>query len=136
MKQIPTTQYIKNEGAVKTSISTAQGVTIAIGFSSVFSLAAMKLGAALIKMFQIIEILGRFLYFPIYFQGLLLNVLYSVDQLSSLVSLPSDLIFSSEGAQKSRYWMKFTIYETMENVFQSELIAALAHAVSFENGIF
>ena len=93
----------------------------------------MNLGSALIKMFQIIEILGKLLYLPIYFQGFLLNVLYSVEQLGSLVSLPSDLIFSTDGAQKNRYWMKFSIYENEENIFQSEVISAIALSVSPTN---
>ena len=90
----------------------------------------MNFGSAMIKMFQIIEILGKLLYLPVYFQGLLLNVLYSVEQLSSLVSLPSDLIFANDRAQKNRYWTKFTIYQNQENVFQSEVIASIALSVT------
>jgi hypothetical protein len=50
----------------------AAGVSAVSGVSSVFSVGMMNFGTALIKMFQIIEVLGKLLYLPIYFQGILL----------------------------------------------------------------
>lgn len=63
----------------KATLYAAAGGAAASGVASVCSVGLMNLGTALIKMFQIIEILGKLLYLPIYFQGLLLNVLYSVE---------------------------------------------------------
>lgn len=107
----------------------AAGVSAVSGVSSVCSVAMMNLGSALIKMFQIIEVLGKLLYLPIYFQGILLQVLYAVEQLSSLVTLPPNLILKSQDPNKSKYQMKFTIYKNQENVFQSEMISSLLLSV-------
>ena len=63
---------------MKASVYAAAGMSAASGIASVCSVGFMNLGTALIKMFQIIEILGKLLYIPVYFQGLLLNVLFSV----------------------------------------------------------
>jgi hypothetical protein len=88
----------------------------------------MNLGSSLIKMFQIVEMIGKLVYIPVYYRDPLLKVLYSAKELASFIQLPYDLIFEDKTPMKNRYWMKFHIYKTYENVFQSEGFASLVFA--------
>lgn len=57
-----------------------------VGSASGFcNLGFMNLGSSFIKLFMIIELIGKFLYLPVWFKGGLLETLYSLAQFSDLV---------------------------------------------------
>jgi len=93
----------------------------------------MNFGSAFIKLFQIIEILGKFLFLPIWYKGLLLDIIYSVAQIGELIELDADFIIKTDsvtGGTKDRYWTKFTVYEEYSNVLQAVPLSSLALFVS------
>lgn len=126
---------------VKTSTSTpiritawtAAAVAAFGGVGGACSVGFLNFGAAMIKMFQIIEIIGKFLYLPIWYKGLLLEVLFSVAQLGDLVEIgPDSIVSSSESysGRKERYWTKFTVYKEYNNVLQSVPMSSIILSVS------
>lgn len=61
------------------------------------SLGFMNIGSAIIKLFIIIELIGKFLHLPIWYKGALLETLYTLSQFSDLVQLkPETFVKSSE----------------------------------------
>lgn len=48
-------------------------------------------GVALIKMIQLVEILGKFLYIPVIYQGWLLDGLSGINDIGDAVALPEDI---------------------------------------------
>jgi hypothetical protein len=68
---------------------------------------------------MIIEIIGKFLYLPIWYKGALLRTLYSISNISDLLEAgPNTFTQSTKNTNgaKERYWTKFTVYNDYNNV--------------------
>lgn len=102
-----TEEYIsqrpKSSLLVKTANSTGSRVLmISIAIIAVIgsvgggcSLGFLNIGGAMMKLFMIIEVIGKFLYLPIWYKGLLLETLYSISILGDLVELNPDTFVST-----------------------------------------
>ena len=70
--------------AIMMSMAAIGIVGSAAGFCSI---GFMNIGSAIIKLFIIIELIGKFLHLPIWYKGALLETLYTLAQFSDLVQL-------------------------------------------------
>lgn len=66
-----------------------------------------------IKMFQIIEILGKLIYIPVYFSGELNDILEGVNKLADPIEIPPDLIMKGN-LKESHTTFRGKIYENGE----------------------
>lgn len=92
-----------------------------VGAASGFcSLGFLNIGSALIKLFIIIELLGKFLHLPIWYKGTLLEILYTLSQFADLVNVNADALVETDKKEiQSRYWTKFTVYSDHKSVLHS-----------------
>jgi hypothetical protein len=60
------------------------------------SVGCLNIGSAFLKLFMIIEVIGKFLYLPIWYKGALLDTLYSINVLGELVELNPDTFISQD----------------------------------------
>lgn len=66
--------------------------------------------------------MSKFIYLPVWYKGLLLEVLYSFSHVGEMVSInPETLVKKDELTQglKYRYWSKFTLYSEYQNILQA-----------------
>lgn len=78
-----------------------------------------NIGTGFIKFFQIIEILGKFLFLPVHFNEELRDVLYSINELGEVVQLHPRLIVNRkkmELFEQNRFWYKLSTYGEYKNV--------------------
>lgn len=105
------------------------GVGVIAGFSGAFSVGCMNISAAFIKLFQVIEIMSKFIYLPVWYKGLVLEVFYAFSQIGELINANPEYLAKTEDefhGLKARYWTKFTLYGEYNNILQSQPITCLA----------
>jgi hypothetical protein len=88
------------------------------------SFGCLNIGTGFIKFFQVIEILGKFLFLPVTFNNTLRNVLFSINKLGEIVNLDPGLMVKEsleEQFEQNRYWFKLSIFKEYKNVLQSAL---------------
>lgn len=78
--------------AIMMSLAAIGIVGSAAGFCSI---GFMNIGSAIIKLFIIIELIGKFLHLPIWYKGALLETLYTLAQFSDLVQLKPETFVNS-----------------------------------------
>lgn len=82
----------------------------------------LNIGTGFVKFFQIIEILGKFLFIPVSFNKELRDLLYSINNLGEVIELPPTFIIKKKKQQQieqNRYWYKLTHYGEYKNILQS-----------------
>ncbi len=87
--------------------------------SSALGIGCFNIGATLIKFFQIIEILGKFLLLPVIFHTNLHNLLFSLFSLADLINLDPSMIVKQKQIdllEENRFWNKLTDYSVRKNV--------------------
>lgn len=75
-----------------------------------------------------IEIISKFVYLPVWYKGLLLEVLYSFSQVDEMISVSPETLAKNEGltqGHKVRYWHKFTLYGEYQNVLQAQPVISI-----------
>jgi archaellin len=88
-------EYFSNPFSNISLRSLSIGTLIGAGVTGANSSACPNIGVALIKMFQLIEILGKFLFIPVVFKDLLLDGLNGINELGDVVTLPEDTFLGS-----------------------------------------
>lgn len=88
----------------------------------------MEFSTAFIKLFQVIEILSKFVYLPVWYKGLLLEILYSFSQVGEMISASSETLAKKEDfteGLKFRYWSKLTIYGEYHNILHAQPVSSM-----------
>lgn len=78
--------------------------------------------------------MSKFLYIPIWYKDILLDVMFSIGQLGELFELPSDSLFrlgTVTKGEKTKYMTKFTVYMEKNNIFQAVPLSSLLLTVSY-----
>lgn len=83
-----------------------------------------NVGAALLKTFQLIEILGKFLYIPVIYKGILLDGLSGINDIGDAVTLPEN-VFLGKVNESASTKGKITIYSTSSYVLKTMPVITL-----------
>jgi len=108
-----------NSTSLTKGYTTAAVVTGGVMLAGTFSLMCFNLGVGLLKFFMVIEVAGKFLYIPVFFNGALLNGLIGLAKLRDVLELNPFFIFGDDTTEEERFWGKMTNYGEFKNVFQS-----------------
>jgi len=66
--------------------------------------------------------MSKLIYIPIWYKGILLDVLYSFYSISKIRNSDPALMYDTEvltKGMKSKYWVKLTLYGEYDNIIQS-----------------
>lgn len=95
-------------------------------FSSLGGNSCLSATYGFIKMFQIIEIMGKLIYIPVYFRGQLNDILEGINQLGDPVDIPSNTLMKGS-LLESHHSFRGKIYlnEEFGNILQSMPISTI-----------
>ena len=115
-------QKIVNNGVTQGIVGSLVVAGVVGYTSSILNVGCFNPGVGFIKFFQIIEILGRFLFIPVVFDPDLHDVLFGINELGEFVDFDHDILVKTPTIElkgQYRYWFKLTIYNEWKNIFQS-----------------
>ena len=107
-----------SQGSTSKNIAVGSGLAAAVGSSVI----GFGVAGSLIKLFQVIEILGIFYYIPVTFGPYLSSLMLVLNNLSDLLSLPEELIFKKFPEEKMRSFHKISREELSYNIINSYLL--------------
>lgn len=111
-------EYFSNPIMKYTLNTIVIGSFFGIGISSTAASSCPNFWVALVKTLQLIEILGKFLYIPVIYQGWLLDGLSGINDIGDAVTLPED-IFLDKVDESTASKGKITIYYTSSYVIKT-----------------
>jgi len=91
------------------------------------SLCSLNIGPAFIKLFQIIEILGKFYFSPIEFSALMDYFLSKLFGLSDIIDTRKDIIISNSTNADNRQYKKLTSLQQDRNILRSTPVFVIAY---------
>ncbi len=103
----------------KTSLLVLMIGSVISAVSTNLGFGCFNVGATLIKFFQIIEILGKFLLLPVIFHKNLNDLLFSLFSLAELVNLDPYMVVKQKQEdllEDNRYWNKLSQNSVKKNV--------------------
>ena len=98
-----------------------------LSISVLGSVCTLNFGSALIKLFQIIEIIGKFEFISVDYSEILQNCLTTIFQLSDLISFKPDLLISRPTITNTRSYNKLTRYKQEKNILRSTTMFPLIY---------
>jgi hypothetical protein len=91
--------------------------SVIFNFLSASNLCGIKFGVALVKIFQLIEILAKLVFFPVFYSGILKDVLYVIYKMGDPFDLdPQTLLSYSVDLNISSNRGKITLFEEYSNI--------------------
>lgn len=106
----PVTKYAINTVVI--------GSFVGVGLSGAAANSCPNFGVALVKMLQLIEILGKFLYIPVIYKGLLLDGLSGINDIGDAVTLPENIFLDKVDESVSTKG-KITVYSTSSYILKT-----------------
>ena len=100
-------ESIKKFGSLLTSISKVS-IGAAVGLAIFGTACSLNFGPAFMKIFQIIEVLGKFYFLPVYFSPVMDYFLQNIHDLSDLIVLRKDFFINEQKTQPNPFENKLT----------------------------
>ena len=118
------TQQPGDNGFTASTNSTFVGATVLVSSGVIVAIGGLGAGGQIfqvtmsfLKLFQIVEILGKLIFVPVYYSGLILDILTGVYNLSDAVDISPEMITDGKYEDSiAGYMGKITFYEEYGNI--------------------
>lgn len=110
--------------------NTEKGVLITITLAMFGSACCcLNLGVAFIKLFQVIEVLGKLYYIPVKYGMFLQSILYDIKELGNVVNIKETFIVGIPFYDHQRNWGKLTENNERKSIFNSQPLLLIFYLV-------
>lgn len=79
----------------------------------------LNISTGFLKLFQIIELIGKFFFIPIFYRKTMNDFLYGINKLGDLINLDSLTFLEIFEEKETKYWRKITLYNQEKSILKS-----------------
>lgn len=110
----------------------SKGTIIVVTLSMFGSICCcLNLGVAFIKLFQVIEILGKLYFIPVKYGIFLQSILYDIKELGNVININEEFLTGIPFYDHLRVWGKLTINQERKSIFNSQPLLVCLYIVCY-----